>query len=54
MKRTTVLALILFNLIALGAIAVQPSKASAKTITVPDDYPTITAAINNAANGDTI
>ena len=29
-------------------------KAASKTIVVPDDYPTITEAIGNATNGDTI
>jgi pectin methylesterase-like acyl-CoA thioesterase len=34
------------------AVKVQPVKAT--TITVPDDYPTIQAAINAAIPGDTI
>jgi parallel beta-helix repeat protein len=35
---------------------IQPSKADVenRTIIVPDDYPTITVAIGNATNGDTI
>ena len=32
----------------------MPVKAEARTIVVPDDYPTIEAAIENATNGDTI
>jgi len=31
-----------------------PAKADSKTIMVPDDYPTITSAIGNATQGDTI
>lgn len=45
--------LILVSLLAL-TFTVGPVKAEFKTITVPDDYPTITAAINSASNSDTI
>lgn len=31
-----------------------PVKAQSKTIVVPDDYPTISSAIQNATNGDTV
>jgi nitrous oxidase accessory protein len=41
-------------LLSLSIIAVNPIRASSKTITVPDNYPTITAAVGNATNGDTI
>lgn len=37
-----------------GLQAVEAAQDNSKTITVPDDYSTIQAAINNAANGDTI
>ena len=40
-------------LIALFVISAQTSKA-AKTIVVPDDYPTITAAVEHATSGDTV
>jgi nitrous oxidase accessory protein len=46
--------LALFFLTASCLIAPLPANAGAKTIVVPDDYPTITAAIGNATNGDTI
>jgi parallel beta-helix repeat protein len=36
------------------AFNVQPARSSPTTIIVPDDYPTIQAAINNASAGDTI
>jgi nitrous oxidase accessory protein len=41
----------------LTSLAVMPPatvKAQSKTITVPDDYPTIANAIGNATNGDTV
>jgi hypothetical protein len=41
---------LLFLMIAIGA----PVKASSKTITVPNDYSTISVAIGNAVDGDTI
>ncbi len=44
--------LILLSL--LGMQAVEVGKANSKTITVPDDYPTIQAAIDNASAGDTV
>jgi hypothetical protein len=46
---------IIMSLLVLGTLTlvrIQPVKAG--MITVPDDYPTIQAAINNANNGDTI
>jgi len=45
-----VLAVVLFS----SVVGVQSVKASSKTIVVPDDFPTITAAVTNAAQGDTI
>jgi hypothetical protein len=37
-----------------GVATFFPARAEPKTITVPDDYPTIQAAIDNAGAGDTI
>jgi hypothetical protein len=48
------LVLVLVFLTAVCITAVKPAKAQFTTIIVPDDYPTITAAIGNATNGDTI
>jgi nitrous oxidase accessory protein len=48
---------LLIALILLSSLVILPHatvKAQSKTIIVPDDYPTITAAIGNATNGDTI
>lgn len=41
-------------LIASWAVTFLPAKAEDRTIIVPDDYPTISEAINNANIGDTI
>ncbi len=46
-------ALLLISVFSL-AFNIQPVKSEAHTITVPDDYPTIQAAINAANAGDTI
>jgi hypothetical protein len=54
MNKNVVLLLVLVFLTATCVIAVQPIKADPKTIVVPDDYPTVTAAIRNANEGDTI
>lgn len=40
--------------IVAGLQVVEITKADSKTITVPDDYPTIQQAINNALAGDTV
>ena len=53
MNKTVALAFIIVSLTSLCIINAQPSRA-AKTIVVPDDYPTISAAVNNASQGDTI
>src|SRR5208283_4007029 len=48
---------ILIALIFLTSLVMLPQstvKAQSKTIIVPDNYQTITAAISNATNGDTI
>jgi hypothetical protein len=52
-KKKAALVLLIISLIAPCIIKFQPSKADPKTITVPDDYPTITSAIGNATAGDT-
>jgi len=49
----TVLMLLLTSMLAL-ALNIQPVKTEPTTIVVPDDYPTIQKAINNAREGDTI
>jgi len=56
-KRTALaltLIMILFILTASCNINVKSVNASCKTIVVPDDYPTIESAIENAMDGDTI
>ena len=35
-------------------VSVLPVKAEAKTIIVPDDYPTVSSAVRNAKDGDTV
>jgi hypothetical protein len=53
MSKSAALLLVLF-LMATNVIAVQPIKAEPSTIVVPDDYPTIGAAIDNATDGNAI
>jgi hypothetical protein len=53
-NKKTALMLLIISLMALCILKIQPGKADPKTITVPDDYPTITEAIGNATEGDTI
>ena len=50
----TALLLLLVSLTASCILKFQLGKADSKTITVPDDYSTITDAISNAEEGDTI
>lgn len=50
----TMLVLVLFVLGALIVVDIRPAKSSPTTITVPDDYPTIQAAVNAASPGDTV
>ena len=52
-KRLTLL-LLLVCLIIPSAVTFQPAQAAPLTIIVPDNYPTIQAAINHASSGDTI
>lgn len=54
MSKNASFVLVLIFLIATSIIVPLPVKAQSKTIVVPDDYPTITSAIGNATNGDTI
>jgi hypothetical protein len=54
MSKTVALALILVFLTASTIITFLPVKAENKTIVVPDDYPTMSDAIRNANQGDTI
>jgi nitrous oxidase accessory protein NosD len=53
-KTAATITLALVFLAATGAFAFLPVKAEPRTITVPDDYPTITEAVGNATAGDTI
>jgi hypothetical protein len=53
MRKSISLVLVLV-LAASSIISVLPVKGEARTIVVPDDYPTIGAAIENASDGDTI
>jgi len=53
-NKKAALTLLLISLIVPCILKIQPSKAAPKTITVPDDCPTITEAIGNATEGDTI
>jgi len=46
--------LIVVFLVAIGACTVLPVEGQSRTIVVPDDYGTISAAIANASIGDTI
>jgi nitrous oxidase accessory protein len=54
MKRTALALTLIFALFVSLVIEVQSAKSTSKTITVPDDYPTIESAITNANDGDTI
>ncbi len=54
MSKGFALVLVLVFLTALCVTAVKPAKAQLTTIIVPDNYPTISDAIGNATNGDTI
>jgi parallel beta-helix repeat protein len=54
MRKISTLLLILVLLIASSIATFLPVNAESKTITVPDNYPTIQAAIGNASAGDTI
>jgi len=51
---SAIVVLLSFSFILLALPELHIAKAEAKTIIVPDDYPTITDAIGNATEGDTI
>lgn len=54
MGKSAAAMLVLFFLTAPCLTMPLPVNAGSKTIVVPDDYPTISAAIGNATDGDTI
>jgi parallel beta-helix repeat protein len=54
MSKRAALLLVLVLAIALCLVSLFPVKAASRTITVPDDYPTISVAIGNASDGDTV
>jgi parallel beta-helix repeat protein len=54
MRKSVTLLLILVFLTASCTTASLPAKAGPKIIAVPDDYPTIQKAIDNASAGDTV
>jgi hypothetical protein len=54
MDKSAALLLVLVFLTASCIIKPLPAKAESRTIVVPDDYPTIEAAIENATDGNTI
>ena len=54
MGKSAALLLVLFFLTASCIITFLPVQAGSRTIVVPDDYPTISSAIGNATDGDTI
>jgi parallel beta-helix repeat protein len=54
MSKSVTAVLLLFLLTAPNLIMPLPANADPKTIVVPDDYPTITDAVGNAASGDTV
>jgi len=53
-SKSIALIIVVFFLTSLVAMPSATVKAQSKTITVPDDYPTISDAIRNASQGDTI
>ncbi len=53
-KKKATLVLLIISLAASCTLKFQLGKADSKTITVPDDYPTIVDAISKAKEGDTI
>jgi nitrous oxidase accessory protein len=54
MKKGIVLLLILLYVVSTISIESPVAKAQTKTLIVPDNYSTITSALGNAADGDTI
>lgn len=54
MPKTIALAICTILLLSFCVTAVPTAKADAKTLTVPDEYPSITYALSKAQDGDTI
>ncbi len=54
MRKVIVLLLVLVFLTALCCIMHLPANAASKMVVVPDDFPTISSAVGNATDGDTI
>ena len=54
MNKTAALLLVLALLTAPCLVMPLPVRASSKTLIVPDDYPTLSLAIQNAEAGDTV
>jgi len=54
MSKTLALAIVLVFLTVSTIVMPLPAKASSKTIVVPDEYPTVSSAIENASDGDTV
>lgn len=54
MRRTAVVLTLVSALLVVLVVGPNFVKATPRTIVVPDDYPSINAAIENAADGDTI
>jgi parallel beta-helix repeat protein len=55
LKRIACILLLIFLVVmSFSSVRVQPSRAASTMIVVPDDYPTIQAAINHANAGDTV
>ena len=52
-RKALILFLILFSLLV-AIPEVKVSKAESRTLVVPDDYPTVEAAVYNASEGDTV
>jgi parallel beta-helix repeat protein len=53
-NKKAVLALLLISLMASCVLQIQSCKADPQTLSVPSDYPTISAAVGNATEGDII
>jgi nitrous oxidase accessory protein NosD len=54
MKRIALAQTLIVALLVVAVVGLQPAKATPKTIVVPDDYATISLAIENALEGDTV
>jgi len=54
LKKTALGLVIMFVLLISLVVALQSVKSSSQTITVPDDFTTIQAAVDNASAGDTV